>query len=95
MGNNQSQTNPIHKLPRKIANKLPGSSLRDRQKDSGYGSGSASSSGTTKGGATVASTNTASEQGSTLRPETAPDVMDRVRVAPVLPTQSAEMVGPQ
>ncbi len=104
MGNNQSQgqsPNPIHKIPRKIANKFPVPSLRDRQKDSGYRSGSASSSGTaTKGArakdqtsATVASAG--SEQGSAPRPESAPDVTERARDAPALPTRSAETVGPQ
>ncbi|KAH9039959.1 kinase-like domain-containing protein [Lactarius hengduanensis] len=95
MGNNQSQSpNAINKIPRKIANKFPVSSLRDRQKDSGYRSGSASSSGTaTKGvrtndqtSATVASV----EQGSTPRPESAPDVTEKARDAPALPTRSAE-----
>lgn len=104
MGNNLSQSqspNPIHKLPRKIANKFTVPSLRDRQKDSGYGSGSASSSGTTAKGArssdqasaTVASAG--SEHGTTPRTGSAPDAIERARDAPALPTRSAETVGPQ
>lgn len=84
MGNAQSQTqsqNPIQKLPRKIAAKFPAvPSLRERPKDSGYRSGSASSSGTASKGARpndqTSSTTVVSagneQGGSTPRPETAP-----------------------
>jgi len=98
MGNNQSQSSPgsIQKLPGKIANKFP-VPLRSRQKDSGYHSGSASSSGTatTKGApakdqtsATVASAG--SEQGVAPRSESAPDAMVRAVDAPAPVTRSAE-----
>jgi hypothetical protein len=104
MGNNQSQSpSPIQKLPRKIASKFPvPSALRDRQKDSGYHSGSASSSGTVtaKGarakdqtGTTVASAG--SEQGVTPRSESAPDAIVKAVDAPAPPTRSAESVGLQ
>jgi hypothetical protein len=105
MGNNQSQAqspNPIQKIPRKIASKFPVSSLRGNAKDSGYRSGSASSSGTTAKGAratdqtnaTVASavTSAGSEPGSMTRAEPAPTT---VRDAPAPATRSAETVCPQ
>jgi hypothetical protein len=101
MGNNQSQNqspNPIQKLPRKIAGKFPTSSQRGSPKDSGYQSGSASSTGTAaKGvrttdpaGVTVASAG--SEPPSTPRAEPAPDTAEGPRDAPALPTRSAEIV---
>jgi hypothetical protein len=103
MGNNQSQSpNPIQKLPRKIVNKFPvPSSLRDRQKDSGYHSNSVSSSGTaTKGartkdqtGTTVASAG--SEPGVTPLSESAPDANVKAVDVPAPPTRSAETVGLQ
>ncbi|KAI0299340.1 kinase-like domain-containing protein [Multifurca ochricompacta] len=99
MGNNQSQSqspSPIQKIPRKIAGKFPVSSLRDRPKDSGYRSGSASSSGTAAKGVrsndqastTVASTG--SEQGGAPGPESAPNNVERPHDAPAPPTHSAE-----
>jgi len=98
MGNAQSQNplpNPIQKIPRKIAGKFQAvPSLRDRPKDSGYQSGSASSSGTAQKGArptdqtsaTVASAG--SERGSTPRPETAPATAERHSDAPAPPTEA-------
>jgi len=99
MGNNQSQSqspNLIQQIPGKIKSKFPASSLRGRQKDSGYGSGSASSSVTATKGArasdqtstTVASAG--SEQGIAPRTESAPDAKERARDAPATPTRSAE-----
>jgi hypothetical protein len=90
MGNAQSQnpsSNPIQKLPRKLAGKLPAVPSLGRAKDSGYRSGSASSSGTAVKGsrandqtsATVASTG--SDQGSP-RPEAAPAAAERHSDAP-------------
>jgi calcium/calmodulin-dependent protein kinase I len=98
MGNTQSQNqslNSIQKLPRKIVSKLPGQP-RDRQKDSGYHSGSASSTTTATKGArandltssTVASAG--SEQGVAPRSESAPDTMGKSLDAPAPATRSAE-----
>jgi hypothetical protein len=93
MGNAQSQ-NPsphrIQKLQGKIAAKLPAG----RAKDSGYRSGSASSSGTAVKGArandranaTVVSTG--SDQGSTSRPEAAPAAAERRSDAPAPITET-------
>ncbi len=84
MGNSQSQNSsprPISKLPRKIAAKLPAVPQLGRAKDSGYRSGSASSSGTAvKANATVASTG--SSQASASRPETAPAAAGKHSDAP-------------
>ena len=101
MGNTQSQnpsSSSIQRLPRKIAAKLPAvPTRRDRPKDSGYRSGSASSSGTALKGArltdqtsaTVASTGSGGgEQGSTPRPETAPATAERHSDAPAPPTEA-------
>ena len=104
MGNNQSQgqsPNPIHNIPRRIANKITPAALRDRQKDSGYGSGSASSSGTVTKGvrtseqASATAVSAGSEHGTAPRTESAPDTTERARDAPAPPTRSAETVGPQ
>jgi hypothetical protein len=93
MGNTHSQ-NPsphrIQKLHDKIAAKLPAG----RAKDSGYRSGSASSSGTAVKGArahdqtnsTVVSTG--SGQGSTPRPEATPAAAEKHRDAPAQITET-------
>ena len=95
MGNAQSQTPPTHriqKLPGKIAAKFPAVAPRGQAKDSGYRSGSASSSGTAIKGArandaTVVSTG--SDQGSTSRPEaTAPAAGGRHNNAPAPVTET-------
>lgn len=98
MGNAQSQ-NPsshrerIQKLPGKIAAKLPAVNPLGRAKDSGYRSGSASSSGTAvKGGRTNDQTSatgasTGSDKG-TPRPEAAPAAAERRSDAPAPVTES-------
>jgi len=94
MGNAQSQNSSPHriqKLPGKIAAKLPGVTPLGRAKDSGYRSGSASSSGTAVKGAqakdaTVVSTG--SDKGSTSRPETAPAAAERHSDAPAPVTET-------
>jgi hypothetical protein len=93
MGNAQSQ-NPsshrIQKLQGKIAAKLPAG----RAKDSGYRSGSASSSGTaTKGARANDQTNTTavstgSDQGSASRPEAAPAAAEKHSDAPAPVTET-------
>jgi hypothetical protein len=97
MGNAQSQDpshHRIQKLPRKIAGKLPAIPL-GRGKDSGYRSGSASSSGTAvKGARANDQTNTivvgtaGSDQGSAARPEAAPAAAEKRSDAPAPVTET-------
>lgn len=93
MGNAQSQ-NPtphrIQKLQGKIAAKLPAG----RPKDSGYQSGSASSSGTAVKGArandrtNAAVVSTGRDQGSASRPEAAPAAAEKRSDAPAPITET-------
>ena len=94
MGNAQSQNPSAHriqKLPRKIAAKLP-ASVQGRAKDSGYRSGSASSSGTAVKGARAANdatvVSTGSDQGSRSRPEAVPAAAERRSDAPAPVTET-------
>ena len=96
MGNAQSQnpsSNRIHKLPGKIAAKLPAVTPLGRAKDSGYRSGSASSSGTAVKGSrandqpNTAAVGTGSDKG-TPRPEAAPAAAERHSDAPAPVTET-------
>lgn len=95
MGNAQSQNPPTHriqKLPGKIAAKFPAVVPLGRAKDSGYRSGSASSSGTAVKGARANDStpvSTGSDQGSTSRPESrAPAAKERHSDAPAPVTET-------
>ena len=97
MGNAHSQDpshHRIQKLPRKIADKLPALPL-GRAKDSGYRSGSASSSGTAVKGArandqtnTIVVSTAGSDQGSAARPEAAPAAAEKRSDAPAPVTET-------
>jgi hypothetical protein len=104
MGNAQSQ-NPsshrdrIQKLPGKIAAKLPAVTPLGRAKDSGYRSGSASSSGTAvKGGRANDQTSstvvgTGSDKGPS-RPEAVPAAAERRSDAPAPVTETVRRMMP-
>jgi hypothetical protein len=97
MGNAQSQNPSAHriqKLPGKIAAKFPAVTPLGRAKDSGYRSGSASSSGTAvKGGRANDQTNatvvsTGSDKGSSSRPEAVPAAAGKHGDAPAPVTET-------
>ena len=94
MGNNQSQNSspdpsgPSNKLARKLGGKLAGVPGLGRAKDSGYRSGSASSSGTAVKGARpsdqtgAAVVSAGNDQDSIPRPEPAPAAVEKHGDAP-------------
>ena len=95
MGNAPSQNSSSHriqKLPGKIAAKLPAVTPLGRAKDSGYRSGSASSSGTAVKGGRAANDQTqsstvGSDKESTSRPEATPAAAERHGDAPAPVTE--------